>query len=199
MSGPTEDGNIFDVPLSDSSDNSIQRTPPASLLWTSPAAATSGPSLRTRPYSTARRFPLTRSSSETESCLSSEMIPAGNQTAIPERSTTDEPSSPIESGWTTQPTFSAPPASATEPIDSFSPKSQTFIHPVSEGGSVTWKDHSDLVFYRGKDRGPRPPTSPLAKGYKSKGPLKNFPFDKLRGGNVCMKILSFFRWARPWN
>lgn len=82
--------------------------------------------------------------------------------------------------------------SSSEPIQSTdlsSRGSPVNTHPVSMGGKVVWNDHSDLLYTQGKDGRARPPLPVLSENYKSKGPLKNFDFSKLRGNNVCMEFL----------
>lgn len=176
MSEPLGDSEFHSVPLSDTSNDSIQRSP------TQEQTPFIRPTETTRPATTARPFPTTsRSSTSDEPFL---FIPEEDQFLIPRPGTTDEPIS------TNQPASSAEPASSIGPSDSSPPKIPTYIHPVSEGGSVTWKDHSELVYHKGKDRGPRTPAPTLQPGYKSKGPLRDtFDFDKLRTSRVRVILL----------
>jgi hypothetical protein len=102
---------------------------------------------------------------------------------------TEESSLTTESSWTSEPVSSTQPAFTTQLTGDSASKNKTFIHPISEGGSVSWKDHNEFVFRKGKDRGPRVPAPTLLENYKSKGPLKNFDFSNLRGNNVCIKLL----------
>jgi hypothetical protein len=143
--------------------------------------STSGGELSTAPsllperrYTSRPRPPFVRYSA-TDEILS--FMPREDQSVLSDPFSTDEL------------TFTAEQASEVEPSPSSPSKIPSYIHPVSEGGSVTWKDHNDLVYFRGKDRGPRIPAPKLPTGYRSKGPLKNFDFDKLRQSRVCLKFL----------
>lgn len=113
---------------------------------------------------------------------------ADEQSLIPDLDPTEELSLMTKSGWTSEPVSSAQPALTTQLTDDSSPKTETFIHPIS-GGAITWKDHNEFVFRKGKARGPRVPAPTLPENYKSKGSLKNLDFSKLRGNNVCIKLL----------
>jgi hypothetical protein len=125
----------------------------------------------------------------TEPFLFSGLVPAAEPILLSGLISTDESSSTAELGWTTEPTSSNQPPPTTQPMDSSSTRNSTYIHPVSEGGSVTWTDHNGFVYHKGNDRGPRVPAPTLPDNYKSKGPLPNFPFHLLRGNNVSMQLL----------
>jgi hypothetical protein len=163
MSGESDD--LVDIDLSETSDGSNEQS--------------------TQDY----QYPSPELSTTTGPYYSAGIIPVDEPILVSGLDSTEEPSSTTESGWTTEPTSSTQPASTTQPTDNSAARNKTWIHPISEGGSVTWKDHNNFVFHKGKDRGPRAPAPPLPENYKSKGPLPNFDFSKLRGNNVCMKPL----------
>ena len=164
MSGQSDDGRLYDIALSETSNESGEHNTQEEQGLSSEQAAAIEPAPTTGPYLAG-------------------IIPADELILISSRGPTEGSSSTTESGWTTEPT------SSSQPTDNSSKGNKTNIHPISEGGSVTWKDHNNFVFHKGKDRGPRAPAPTLPEHYKSKGPLPNFPFSKLRGNNVCMKLL----------
>lgn len=163
MSGESDDEPLVNVELSESSDGSDEHSL-QEFQYPSPPE----PSATIGPYY-ADGIP--------------HLPPADEPILIPGLDQIEDSGSTTESGWTTTATF------ATRPIDNSSPKNKSFIHPISEGGSVTWKDHNEFVFHKGKDRGLRESVPTLPGNYKSKGPLPDFDFSKLRGNNVCMKLL----------
>jgi hypothetical protein len=193
MSGEPNDAPLVDIELSDSSDASDEHSSQDSQHPSPP-----GPPATIGAYypDGIPHFPPTHDAVQDSQYPSPEPLttgpyypdvipnlpPADEPILIPGLDQTEEPDSTTESGWITMQT------SATQPRDNSSPKNKTFIHPISEGGSVTWKDHDEFVFRKGKDRGPRVPAPDLPGNYKSNGPLKDFDFSKLRGNKVCMKI-----------
>lgn len=170
MSGQSDDEHLYDIELSETSDESSTDNTQENQDQSPEQAA------------------VTESISTTGSYLAG-TTPVGEVIPIPGLNSTEAPSSTINSGWTTEPTSSTQLASTSQPIESPAAGNKTYIHPISEGGSVTWKDHNEFVFHKGKDRGSRPPAPTLPADYKSKGPLPNFDFSKLRGNNVCMRSL----------
>lgn len=209
MSYQSGDGEIHNVALAHTSDDSIEQSsreapapksgPTETIVPSDPSkpAASTEQSPIVRPFSsggglwtprpslsgesfTSRTCPpLIRSSATDEPMLS---LPAGDQFIAAGPSTTDDLLS------TEQPEPTADAAPKVQSTGNSTSKIPTYIHPVSQGGSVTWKDHNDLVYQRGKDRGQRAPAPILPEGYKSKGPLQNFDFDKLRQSRVCLRL-----------